>query len=74
MDVLYGRVMAGSLSGFTGTITVLVLGEDLVVPGPCILHLHALRQPGCLGSPRLCLPIAPCLDLIDRVIRKMQRV
>lgn len=69
-----GKGDAGSLSGFTGTGTVLVLGEDSVLPGPRILHLHALHQPGCLGRPRLCLPVAPCLDLIARVIRKMHRV
>lgn len=65
---------ARSLAGFTGNNTVLVPGEDSVLPGPRILHLHALRQPGCLGRLRLCLLIAPCLDLTARVIRKMHRV
>jgi len=68
-----GKEDAGALVGFTGTSTVLVLGDDSILPGRCIPHLHALHQPGCLGRPRLCLPIAPCLDLIARVIRKMRR-
>lgn len=37
-----GKGDAGSLTGFTGTSTVLVPGEDLILPDPCILHLHAL--------------------------------